>query len=133
MNEKDLSVSLGISRDMLKMMRDSYTEGEHWVREESNKPKNLWKVVWTENGVSMLRKNLGLDTEVDTQAPLEEKEATVSAKFKNPRILTVLFEGKNVNVLCKDSSKFSMGMNVKIKWDGLRWVVAKHPRFLGKY
>jgi hypothetical protein len=133
MKEKELSVSLGVSREMLKMMRDSYTEGMHWIREESNKPKNLWKVVWTEQGMSMLRKNLGLDITIDPPPPLEEKEGVVSAKFKNPRIMSVLVEGKTLNVLCKDSSKFSMGMDVKIKWDGLRWVVSKHPRFVGKY
>lgn len=134
MNEKDLSVVLGVSRDHLKVMRDSFKEGVHWTRKESKKPKHLWTVEWTEMGQEALRTELGLHVKEDAMGmPPENKSGTVQAKYKNTRILGVLVDGKAHNVLCRDSSKFGIGMQVELKWDGVRWCVAKHPRFLGKY
>jgi hypothetical protein len=132
MKEKSLSLSLGLSRDLLKELRSSYVEGTHWKRIESRKPAHLWEVEWTEEGISLLRENLGIAKEETIAAP-EKKRGTVYCKFKNPRIIGVMIDGKENNVLCKESRKFGIGMPVDVRWDGARWVVVRHPRFNGKY
>jgi hypothetical protein len=132
MKEKALSLALGLSRDLLKELRSSYEEGLHWKRIESRKPSHLWEVEWAEIGISLLRENLGIKEE-EVVTPPAQKRGTVYAKFRNPRIIGVLIEGKEHNVLCKESSKFGIGMPVDVRWDGARWVVVRHPRFIGKY
>lgn len=59
MKEKALSVALGLSRDILKELRSSYTEGVDWNKIPSKKPENLWEVQWTEEGINNLKANLG--------------------------------------------------------------------------
>ena len=132
MKEKALSLSLGLSRDLLKELRSSYEEGLHWKRMESRKPSHLWEVEWTDIGISLLRENLGIAKE-ETIASPEKKRGTVYCKFKNPRVIGVVIDGKEQNVLCKESVKFGIGMPVDVRWDGARWVVVRHPRFNGKY
>jgi hypothetical protein len=44
-----------------------------------------------------------------------------------------MIDGKQNTVLCKESFKFGIGMPVDVRWDGARWVVVRHPRFIGKY
>ena len=132
MKEKALSLALGLSRDLLKELRTSYEEGLHWSRTESRKPAHLWEVEWSELGVSLLRENLGIAKEEFVVSP-DTKRGTVFCKFKNPRVLGVIIEGKQHNVLCRESLKFGIGMPVDVRWDGARWVVVRHPRFNGKY
>lgn len=132
MKEKALSLALGLSRDLLKELRSSYTEGVHWSRIESRKPQHLWEVEWTEDGITLLRENLGIKQEEVIASP-EKKRGTVYCKFRNPRIIGVMIDGKECNVLCRDSVKFGIGMPVDVRWDGARWVVVRHPRFNGKY
>jgi hypothetical protein len=132
MKEKALSLALGLSRDLLKELRTSYEEGLHWSRIESRKPQILWEVEWTDIGVSLLRENLGIKEDEEVTAP-EKKRGTVYCKFKNPRVIGVLIEGKQHSVLCRESVKFGIGMPVDVRWDGARWVVVRHPRFNGKY
>lgn len=134
MNEKDLCLTLGFSRENLKEIRAKFEEGVHYVRIESRKPKHLWSVEWTDAGVDALRDELGLQPKkADEVEKPKAVTGTVHAKFKNPRILGVMVEGRTHNVLCRDSAKFGIGMDVELKWDGLRWCVSKHPRFSGKY
>jgi hypothetical protein len=132
MKEKELCVSLGISREQIKELREKFPEGENWNRIKSRKPQKLWEVEWTEQGVQNLFDSIGVKKE-ETPKPPEEKRGTISAKHKNPRLLTVLIDGKTSTVLCRDSSKFGIGMSVDVRWDGGRWVVVRHPRFVGKY
>ena len=132
MKEKALSLALGLSRDLLKELRSTYVEGLHWSRTESRKPSHLWEVEWSELGIELLRENLGITKEEFVASP-STKRGTVSCKFKNPRVLGVLIEGKQHNVLCRESLKFGIGMPVDVRWDGARWVVVRHPRFNGKY
>lgn len=132
MKEKALSLALGLSRDLLKELRSSYEEGLHWSRIESRKPQTLWEVEWTDIGVSLLRENLGIKEEEQVAAP-EKKRGTVFCKYKNPRVIGVMIEGKQHTVLCRESLKFGIGMPVDVRWDGARWVVVRHPRFNGKY
>jgi hypothetical protein len=132
MKEKALSLAFGLSRDLLKELRSSYTEGLHWSRIESRKPSHLWEVEWSEEGIALLRENLGIKEEEKIASP-EKKRGTVFAKYKNPRVIGVLIEGKEHTVLCRDSLKFGIGMPVDVRWDGARWVVVRHPRFNGKY
>jgi hypothetical protein len=132
MKEKALSLALGLSRDLLKELRTSYSEGVHWSRIESRKPAHLWEVEWTEDGITLLRENLGIKPEEVVASP-DNKRGTVYAKFRNPRIIGVMIDGKECNVLCRDSVKFGIGMPVDVRWDGARWVVVRHPRFNGKY
>jgi hypothetical protein len=132
MKEKALSLALGLSRDLLKELRTSYEEGVHWSRIESRKPSHLWEVEWSENGIALLRENLGIAKEETVSSP-EQKRGTVFCKFKNPRVIGVMIEGKQHNVLCRESLKFGIGMPVDVRWDGARWVVVRHPRFNGKY
>ena len=132
MKEKALSLALGLSRDLLKELRTSYIEGTHWMRMESRKPQHLWEVEWTEEGVNLLRENLGIAKE-ETIASPEKKRGTVYCKFKNPRVIGVMIDGKQHSVLCRESVKFGIGMPVDVRWDGARWVVVRHPRFNGKF
>lgn len=133
MKEKELCVSLGISREQLKAIRAAATEGLHYTRIESKKPKHLWEVRWTENGVHLVQSSLGMNPVEEKVERVGEKRGTVYCKYQNPRVLGVLIDGKQENVLCRDSGKFGIGMNVDIRWDGSRWVVSRHPRFVGKY
>lgn len=133
MKEKELCLALGLSRDLIKELRNSYEEGVCWTRKESKKPKHLWEINWTEQGVSKLRTNLNVKEEENISPP-EQKQGTVCHKFhNNTRFIGVLLEGKEERVLCRDSSKFGIGMPVDVKWDVSRWVVARHPRYVGKY
>lgn len=132
MKEKALSLAFGLSRDLLKELRSSYTEGLHWKRVESRKPSHLWEVEWSDEGIALLRENLGIAKD-ETIASPEKKRGTVYCKFKNPRVIGVMIDGKEHNVLCRESVKFGIGMPVDVRWDGARWVVVRHPRFNGKY
>lgn len=132
MKEKELSVALGLTRDVLKKMRLQYAEGEDWVRVPSNKPKNLWEVQWTEQGLEKLREVVGVVPEEEIVPPAMHK-GTVLARYPNPRFIQVDFGGNKHVVLCRDNSKFTKGMPVWARWDGSRWVVVRHPRFHGKY
>jgi hypothetical protein len=132
MKEKELSIVLGLSRDLIKELRTSYKEGEDWTRLESKKPQTLWEVDWSESGVRKLKMNLGIDPVKELASP-EEKNGIVKGNCKNIRMLRVLIDGKEHNVICRDNTKFRTGMDVTVKWDGTRWCVVKHPRFNGKY
>ena len=132
MKEKALSLALGLSRDLLKELRTSYEEGLHWSRIESRKPQTLWEVEWSDIGVSLLRENLGIKPEEQVNPP-ERKRGTVFCKYKNPRVIGIMIEGKQETALCRESLKFGIGMPVDVRWDGARWVVVRHPRFNGKY
>lgn len=133
MNEKELSITLGLSREILKEMRTQFTKDLHWTRVESKKPQHLWEVRWTDVGIEELKKKVGMNESTEIKPEATVKEGTVQGKFKNTKMLSVLIDGKRENVLCRDSSKFGLGMNVKIRWDGVRWCISRHPRFVGKY
>jgi len=132
MKEKELCIALGLSRDFMKEIRTSYLEGTDWLRVESKKPKILWEVNWTDKGIFKLKENLGIKDVKEIVTP-HVKTGTVCSKFKNPKVLEVLIDGIKNHVICRDSSKFSIGMEVKIKWDGIRWCIMRHPRFPNKY
>ena len=132
MKEKALSQALGLTRDIIKELRSSYIETIDWHRVESRKPQHLWEIEWTHEGIQKLKENIGFK-EPEVIHPPEQKRGTVYAKFKNPKVIGALIDGKNYNVLCKDSSKFHIGMPVDVRWDGNRWCVVRHPRFNGKY
>ena len=134
MNEDELSIALGLSREIIKEIREAYDENIHWFKEESKKSKELWNIKWTPEGISMLKTNLGLPDE-----PLvlpSNKTGKVVRKFTNPRIIGVILDEdpeKEHNVICRDSSKFKPDMPVEVRWDGARWCIVRHPRFAGKY
>jgi hypothetical protein len=132
MKEKDLSIAIGLSRDMLKEIRDTYEQGKHWIKIESRKPEQLWEVEWTQEGVTELKRNIGFQ-EPEVVALPERKHGKVVRKFSNPRIIGVLIEDTEYNVLCRDSNKFLVNMPVDVRWDGARWCIVRHPRFAGKY
>lgn len=133
MTEKDLAISLGVSRDQIKEIRATAQEGVHFTRKESKKPQHLWEISWKEEGVKFVMDAIGLDHKQEAPAPVDEKRGTVSNKFMNIRCLGVLIDGKQETVLCKDNRKFGIGMPVSVRWDGSRWVVSRHPRYVGKY
>ena len=132
MKEKSLSIAIGLSRDILKELRSSYSEGVDWNRLESRRPKHLWEVEWTDVGIDKLKANIGFKEAEHLVMP-EKKRGTVNRKYKNPKVIGAVIDGKEHNVLCKDSSKFNIGMYVDVRWDGARWCVIRHPRFNGKY
>ena len=135
MKEKDLSIAIGLSRDMLKEVRDTYVQGKHWNKVESRKPEQLWEVEWTEEGILELKKNLGFQ-EPEVVAVPDRKKGKVVRKYNNPRVIGVVLDDepdKEHNVLCRESNKFILKMPVDVRWDGARWVVVRHPRFNGKY
>jgi len=132
MNEKELSIALGLSKDILRQFRSSYAEGTHWNKIESKRPRHLWEISWTDEGVKALKENIGFK-EADSTVSPSEKQGTVYCKYKNPRVIGVVIDGKQENVICRESAKFGIGMPVKVRWDGARWVVIRHPRFIGKY
>lgn len=135
MKEKDLSIAIGLSRDMLKEIRDAYEQGVHWNKIESRKPEQLWEVDWTEEGVSLLKKNIGFQEPETIKTP-ERKTGKVIRKYNNPRVIGVVLDDqpdKEHNVLCRESNKFVINMPVVVRWDGARWCIVRHPRFVGKY
>jgi hypothetical protein len=132
MKEKDLSIAIGLSRDMLKEIREAYEQGKHWVKIESRKPEQLWEVEWTEEGIKELKKNIGFQ-EPEVVSKPENKTGKVVRKYANPRIIGVLINDKEYNVLCRESNKFIINMPVEVRWDGARWCIVRHPRFAGKY
>lgn len=135
MKEKDLSIAIGLSRDMLKSIRDSYKQIKHWIKIESRKPEQLWEVEWTEEGIKELKKNIGFQ-EPEVVALPERKTGKVVRKFNNPRVIGVVLDSEpevEHNVLCRESNKFIINMPVDVRWDGARWCIVRHPRFVGKY
>ena len=132
MKEKELCITLGLSRTHMRELRQKYKEGEDYVVIPSKRPKNLWEVQWTTAGVEKLRDVVGIEKTEELTPPTTYK-ATVTGRFPNPRILQVEMQGVKHNVLCRDNSKFKNGMPVWLRWDGARWVVARHPRFNGQY
>ena len=135
MKEKDLSVAIGLSRDMLAEIRDSYEQGIHWERIPNNRPEQLWEVRWTEEGIKLLKKNIGF-AEPETVSVPERKKGKVVRKYNNPRVIGVVLDDqpdKEHNVLCRESNKFIINMPVEVRWDGARWCIVRHPRFAGKY
>ena len=135
MKEKDLSVAIGLSRDMLAEIRDSYEQGVHWERIPNNRPEQLWEVRWTKEGIKLLKKNIGF-AEPETVSVPERKKGKVVRKYNNPRVIGVVLDDqpdKEHNVLCRESNKFIINMPVEVRWDGARWVIVRHPRFAGKY
>jgi hypothetical protein len=135
MKEKDLSIAIGLSRDMLKEIRETYEQNTHWVKIESRKPEQLWEVEWTEEGIKELKKNIGFQEPEEVKIP-ERKKGKVVRKYNNPRVIGVVLDGepdKEHNVLCRESNKFIINMPVDVRWDGARWCIVRHPRFAGKY
>jgi hypothetical protein len=132
MKEKQLSLALGLSRDVLKKMRSDYSEGVDWNRIESRKPKSMWEVQWTEEGIKKLKDTVGLKEEEKVENP-KIFQGTVVRRFLNKRMLQVKIEDKEESVLCRDNTKFTQNMPVWVKWDGRHWVINRHPRFNGKY
>lgn len=135
MKEKDLSIAVGLSRDMLKEIREMYEQGKHWSKVESRKPEQLWEIEWTAEGIEELKKNIGFK-EPETVAVPDRKHGKVIRKFNNPRVIGVVLDSEpdaEHNVLCRDSNKFIINMPVDVRWDGARWCIVRHPRFAGKY
>lgn len=135
MKEKDLCIAIGLSRDMLKEIRDSYEQGVHWDKVPTNRPEQLWEVNWTDEGVKLLKKNIGFQEPEAVYIP-EKKSGKVVRKYNNPRVVGVVLDDepdKEHNVLCRDSNKFIINMPVSVRWDGARWCIVRHPRFHGKY
>jgi hypothetical protein len=135
MNEKELSIALGISRDMFKEIRVNYKEGKDWSRIKSNKAEKFWEIEWTKEGIEALKVNLGLNKDQPVETP-SNKKGKVVRKYVNPRIIGIVLDDepdKEHNVLCRESNKFNLNMPVDVKWDGARWCIVRHPRFNGKY
>jgi len=135
MNEKELSIALGISRDMFKEIRVNYKEGKDWSRIKSNKAEKFWEIEWTQEGIEALKVNLGLNKDQPVEIP-SNKKGKVVRKYVNPRIIGIVLDDepdKEHNVLCRESNKFNLNMPVDVKWDGARWCIVRHPRFNGKY
>ena len=132
MKEKELCITLGLSRNQMRELRMQYEEGTDWLSVPSKRPKNLWEVKWTDTGVEKLRDVIGVK-EAEVLVPPTTYKAIVVSRFQNPRMLQVEMNGAKHNVLCRDNTKFKAGMPVWLKWDGARWVVSRHPRFDGRY
>jgi hypothetical protein len=135
MKEKDLCIAIGLSREMFKEIRDLYEQGVHWNKIPTNRPEQLWEVNWTEEGIKLLKKNLGFNEPEQVALP-ERKKGKVVRKYTNPRIIGVVLDDepeKEHNVLCRESNKFNVNMPVEVRWDGARWCIVRHPRFNGKY
>lgn len=133
--DRQLSDLTGISRAKLKQFREELNEGVHWFKIKSNRPEKLWEVNWTPEGVKAFKDKAGLkDEEVVEAVPHNEAEGVVSRNdWVNTRVITVKVGEHSVNAMCRDAKMFRMGMLVKIRQDGDKWVVARHPRFQGKY
>jgi hypothetical protein len=135
MKEKDLCIAIGLSRGMFKEIRDLYEQGVHWNKIPTNRPEQLWEVNWTEEGIKLLKKNLGFNEPEQVALP-DRKKGKVVRKYVNPRIIGIVLDDepdKEHNVLCRESNKFNVNMPVEVRWDGARWCILRHPRFNGKY
>ena len=142
-SERQLIELLGVSRKDLISWREEALEGSHWIREESGRPRKLWKVLWTEAGVNWVKSKTEVSPELMAELiekaseAVEEKVAVVVGKFRNPRILKCKIQtGKNwveVNVLVRDSKNFVVGMEIPVRGEMSKLVAKKHPRFGGKW
>lgn len=132
MKEKPLSAIIGLSREVLKEFRSSYEEGVDWVRIESRKPKHLWSVEWTEEGIRKLKANIGIKEEEKLEPP-QQVTGTVCEIFLNPRVIGVIVDGQKTRAICRDSSNFKVGAKAYLKWDCNRWTCYRHPGPRGVY
>lgn len=136
MKESQIIEITGLTKDILREFRESgtYKEGEDWVKIPSKRPEKFWVIDWTEQGFKTLKANINFTPVMTKEEILKNtKRGKVLAKFKNPRVIRVDIEGKEVNVLVSSSEKFKVGMPVDCAWDGARYVARRTPRFFGKY
>lgn len=133
--DRELSDLTGISRAKLKQIREELQVGVHWYKEPSKRPEKMWEVKWTPEGVKAFKAKAGLKDEEPVEAvPHNELDGVVQRNdWANSRIITVSAGDRLFNAMCRDAKMFRMGMPVRIRQDGERWVVARHPRFQGKY
>lgn len=137
MTEKLLREKFGVGRDVMKQLRDR-APSEYWARDGSKRPEHLQGVVWTDEGVEWLCREVVRGQEIPAvkleAVAVEEREFVVSkCDFLNKRILECLDEQKNrIMVKCADAGKFTKNMKIPVRRDGLGWVVARHPRYRGK-
>lgn len=135
MTDKELEMSTGLTRAMIKEYREKMLEGIDWVREPSKRPQKLWPIKWTQAGLEKLAlmTKMREDEQIE-KVEMVEKEGVIERNdYPNTRILLVDLGGDKVTAFCKDARMFRRGMKVKVRNEGDRWAVAKHPRFQGKY
>lgn len=136
-NEKDLAEKLGVSRAVLKGFRSEMKEGTDWKKVKG-------KIQYTEHGIALLEKKLGL-REVPEGFYFEDKEykeVQVSRTWPhNKRILTCVDAmGQEVMVRVRDNSNFrphlttGKPMILKVRKDGDGWTLeGRSPRYAGRW
>jgi hypothetical protein len=136
MNEKELCEKLGFSREALKKIRDKFSEGVHYERIPSKRPKQMWEVQWTHEGYHALMKDIGFQVEEAERVkeePVFSATGKVIGKFNNKRLIQCEVDGKPQMVLVRDSDFFILNMEVPLRRDGDRLVAARHPRKPGRW
>lgn len=152
MNQKESNLlqAYGWKKNELRDIRSKVSEFEGvrlWYREESNKPKHLQTVWWTEVGVFYLTEYFKSVKEMTTPSPVDEIRQMTKTEFdkivnnskwigkvaKNQyrNINTVLVEhdtGFRVIVTCKDNSKLPCHSYVEVDTRNNKHIIRK-PHF----
>ena len=93
----------GLSRSEMKAWRGKLEEGKCWVRVPSNKPKRLWAIGWTDEGVEALSEGASLEgLKDDLEKGLEKPKEVfgiVRAKYLNRRMILCDIQYDKVNEL----------------------------------
>ena len=136
-NEKDLAEKLGISRAVLKGFRKEMAEGTDWAKVKG-------KIQYTEHGIALLEKELGL-REVPDGFYFEDKEykrvqVVRNWPFNKKILPCVDAMGKALMVRVRDNSNFRAllttgdPMMLKVRKDGDGWTLeGRSPRYAGRW
>ena len=123
---------LGIGKPEMKAFRDKAPTG-YWFKEQSNKPSKLWPVVWTEDGVNWLSKELNVKTEEVKVENAEVECKVTKTGFINRRLVQIEKDGVRILATCKDNKLIKPNVIVKVKFRGGMAIVTaitkKHMKY----
>lgn len=134
--EIELAERLGVSREVVRRVRQELREGEHWVQEHRF-------VELTPDGVEAVREALRARKETPPRMERPEGEARVIEELRvtrifprNPRILEAeTAAGARVRVRVRSNVNFILGMAIPCREmkSGLWCLTRACPRFKGRW
>jgi hypothetical protein len=117
MKESDLRDRLGIGKPEMKAFREKAPAG-YWEKEKSNKPEKLWAVIWSDEGVEWLSKELNVKTDEVKVEPEEVECKVLKSGFMNQRLVQVEKNGVKIMAVCKDNRLIKPNVIVKVRFRG---------------
>lgn len=115
--ESELRERLGIGKPEMKAFRDK-APTSYWFKEQSTKPSKLWPVIWTEDGVDWLSKQLNVKTEEVKVENAEIECKVTKTGFINRRLVQIEKDGVRILATCKDNKLIKPNVIVKVKFRG---------------